>query len=182
MAIVAPYQYLTQEQVDDLLVYLLPNDVYQDWIDLGTSPNKDLAIYRATVIFDGLPWKGYKLYDWQDHAFPRKYNQQFEREFFDVDISLNSTVGDLPYQVAMGFAITSANVLYETVNDVEDPDEILTQGFSRINIGSLSVDLASSQAGGSVDLASIPDEAAQWIRPWSLISRSGRGVGTFRMI
>lgn len=181
MAIQAPYQYLTVAQCDELLTYLLPNAIYQDWIDeVIPSNTKVLSTYLASSVFETLQWKGRKLYDWQEKQFPRLYSGDKYRRYQDtLDLGERTDVGILPYEVAMGFAITAATIGYNEVNSLEDEDEFLTQGFSRISIGSLTVDIGKELSG---DVGLIPDEAMTWIKPYAFISKSGKGMSEFRFI
>ncbi len=178
----APHQYLTIAQADQLLAFQFQKDPYTKWINgTVTDEIKTKALYVATAIFDGLPWKGYRRFEGQEHSFPRT----LVRDFFDElsphardRLLLDTTVGTLPYAVAMGLAITAAD-LAQNLADGTDEEDILSLGFSKIDIGSLSVDIANQFSG---DISSLSVDAQTWIKPCSLISKTGRGVSTFRII
>lgn len=179
MTISAPHQYLTIAQVDELLTFLLPNTVYSDWTETFPTALKTRSTYLTTAIFDTLHWKGKKVYDWQNHAFPRWFTGD-EQKPYDSDLTFSADVGDLPYAIAMAFAITACYVAYNETNNITDADEILSLGFSRISIGSLSVDL--NEAGSNEDVALLPDEAIKWLKPFCYISKSGKGISEFKFV
>ena len=178
--VAAPFQYITIAQTDQLLAYLLQETPVSDWAAISDTI-KNKALQSASVIFDSLHWKGNKLWQAQYHQFPRKWARNdlfFDNVRDPSDLDFETFVGDLPYEVAMGLSILAAHLAYQHLNNTEDDDEILALGFSRVTIGSLSVDIESQQT----DRAALPDDAETWIKPWAYISKSGKAVSTFRFV